>query len=304
MRVAIIGAGAMGSLYGGYLSKAAKEVYLIDVWQQHIDSINSSGLSIDEKNGEVVVFPKAESNPEAVGHVDLAIIFVKSIMTESALKKNISLIGPDTIVLSLQNGYGNVDQISKFVKMENIIAGTTAHGATMVSPAHIKHAGSGETHIGWVRNAETEKIGCIADMLRRSGFETTVSENVMELIWSKLIVNVGINALTALLKLKNGEILLIDESKELLNMAVMEAVEVAGASGIEFDGDFMAKKVMDVAFSTGENKSSMLQDILNKRKTEVDMINGAVVREGQKYGIETPVNGVLTKLVKALEKCD
>lgn len=302
MKIAVIGAGAMGSLYGGYLSKVSDEVYLVDVWQQHVDSINAEGLSIQEKDKDIVVHPRAVSSADRVGYVDLAIVFVKSITTGSALEKNAALLGPDTIVLSLQNGYGNIEQIAEFVNINNIIAGTTAHGGTMLAPAHIKHAGVGETHIGWVKNKNDDRIDDIADILSKAGFETIVSDNVMELIWSKLIINVGINALTAILKVQNGGLLKQEETKTLMRMAILEAVNVAKAVGIDFNREEMVKKVMDVSFATGENKSSMLQDILNKRKTEIDTINGAIVKEGQKYSIDTPTNLVLTNLVKTLEK--
>ncbi|MDW8800289.1 2-dehydropantoate 2-reductase [Clostridium sp. A1-XYC3] len=302
MKIAIIGAGAMGSLYGGYLSKVAKEVYLVDIWQEHIEAINKSGLKIEEADKDIVVHPKAVTTAETVGHVDLAIIFVKSIMTGMALEKNSALLGPDTMVLSLQNGYGNIDQICKYVKIDNVIAGTTAHGATMLAPAHIKHGGTGETHIGLVVKKEDKRIHNIAKLLREAGFSTIISDNVMELIWSKLIINVGINALTAIFKVENGKLLKFEETKDLMTMAVKEAVKVAKASGIIFDEEAMIKKVMEVTYNTSENKSSMLQDILNKRKTEIDTINGAIVKEGEKYLISTPVNLVLTNMIKSLEK--
>ena len=302
MKIAVVGAGAMGSLYGGYLSKVAEDVLLVDVWQEHVDTINAQGLSIQEKDKDIVMHPKAVSNADGVGYADLVIVFVKSITTGSALEKNEALLGPDTVVLSLQNGYGNIDQIAEYVNINNIIAGTTAHGATMLAPGRIKHAGTGETHIGWVRNRKDDRIDSVSDILRKAGFDTIVSDNVMELIWSKLIVNVGINALTAILKVQNGDLLKQEETKDLMGMAIMEAVNVAKASGFDFDGEDTVKKVMDIAFETGENKSSMLQDILNKRKTEIDTINGAIVKEGKKYSLETPINLVLTDLIKSLEK--
>jgi len=302
MKIAIIGAGAMGSLYGGYLSRTEKEVYLVDIWKEHVDEINRRGLSIQEKDGEIRVHPKAFMNPEEIGTVDLAIVFVKSFLTGIAMEKNLALLGQDTIVMSLQNGYGNIEQIAEYVRIENIIAGTTAHGASMLSPGHIRHAGSGDTLIGWVRKGDEGRINAIAGILRRAGFATEVSADVMELVWSKLIVNVGINALTALLRVKNGELLRMDETRELMRMAVLEAVEVAAAAGVKFDAEEMVRKVMEIAFATGENTSSMLQDILNNRKTEIDSINGAIVEEGRKNSIGTPVNSVLTKLVRALEK--
>lgn len=302
MKIAVIGAGAMGSLYGGYLSIVSEDVYLVDVWQEHVDAINEEGLNIQEKDKDVVMHPKAVSSAEGVGYVDLAIVFVKSIITGKALEKNSALLGPDTIVLSLQNGYGNIDQICKYVKVDNVIAGTTAHGATMLGPAHIKHGGIGETHIGWVVEKEDKRIDNVARILRDGGFDTVISDNVMELIWSKLIINVGINALTAILRVENGGLLKLEETKDLMRMAVEEAVKVAKASGVTFDERNMVKKVMEVAYKTSENKSSMLQDILNKRKTEIDTINGAIVKEGEKHLVDAPVNLVLTNIIKSIEK--
>lgn len=302
MKIAIIGAGAMGSLYGGYLSKAGQEVYLVDVWQQHVDEINAHGLKIEEPEGEVTVYPKAAVSADAVGAVDLAIVFVKSIMTKKAMESNAALISPHTYVLSLQNGYGNIDEIEKFVKREQIIAGTTAHGATMISAGRIKHAGKGATHIGSVSKGDDTKVQEIAQILKAAGFDTDVSNNVMELVWDKLIINVGINALTAILKLRNGQLLDHEGSKAIMKAAVEEAVMVANSLGMNFNSEETLKKVMDVAQKTGQNMSSMLQDVTNKRKTEIDTINGAIVREGSKQNISTPVNIVLTNLIKTMEK--
>ncbi|MGE5628775.1 MAG: ketopantoate reductase family protein [Solirubrobacterales bacterium] len=302
MKIAIIGAGAMGSLYGGYISKYNEEVYLVDIWQQHVDEINNNGLSIIEKDESIKVYPKAVSDSKDIGFADLVIVFVKSYLTDTALEMNKSLLSKDTIVLSLQNGYGNIEKISKYVHIDNVIAGTTAHGAAMVSPGVVKHGGAGETHIGWVNNKNDKRIDEVAEVLNNSGFNTTISQNVMELIWSKLIVNVGINALTALLKVQNGELLNMEETKELMEMAVVEGVNVAEKAGVKFSREDMVNKVKAVALATRENKSSMLQDILNNRKTEIDTINGAIVKEGKKYKVETPVNLVLLNLIKAQEK--
>lgn len=301
MKIAIIGAGAMGSLYGGYLSRAGEEVYLVDVWQSHVDEVNNNGLVIKEKEDEIIAYPKAFSKAEEIGSVDLAIIFVKSILTEKALASNKAILGNDTLVMSLQNGYGNIEQIEKYVKGENIIAGTTAHGATMLGPGKVKHAGSGITHIGWVKNNNNDSIDKIATTLKRAGFDTNVSDNVMELIWSKLIINVGINALTAILEVENGKLLNMNETKYLMKLAVEEAINVAETLGIKFNKDETIQKVEQVAYNTSGNKSSMLQDILNKRKTEIDTINGAIVKEGMKHFVKTPVNTVLLNIIKAKE---
>lgn len=301
MKIAVIGAGAMGSLYGGYLSKVIPEVYLVDIWKEHIEEINKNGLIIEDNKENLVTYPKAVNNIESIGSVDLAIVFVKSFLTGKAIDMNRRLLGPNTLVLSLQNGYGNIEEIGKYVNVNNIIAGTTAHGANVLCPGKIIHGGIGATHIGWVNNKSDERIEEVASILREAGFETIVSNNVLELIWSKLIINIGINPLTALLKVRNGELIKQQEIKDIMTLAIIEGVKVARATGVNFNEDVMINKVMEVAKATGENKSSMLQDILNNRKTEIAMINGAIVNEGVKYHIDTPVNLVLSNLVKAME---
>ncbi len=302
MKIAVIGAGAMGSLYGGYLSKAGQDVCLIDVWQEHVDRINREGLAIEEASGDIKVYPKAVCHAREVGTADLAIVFVKSIMTQKAMEANLDLIGPETAVLSLQNGYGNVEEIARFVERERIIAGTTAHGATMLQPGRIRHAGIGATHIGAVSGEGGTDVAAVAQVLRHAGFETEVSGNVMKLVWDKLMINVGINALTAILKVPNGRLLEHEEARMLMEAAVEEAVRVANAAGMDLDREETIRRVMSVAGRTGENRSSMLQDITNGRRTEIDTINGAIIREGKKHGIHTPVNMVLTNLIRIMEK--
>jgi 2-dehydropantoate 2-reductase len=302
MKIARIGSGAMGSLYGGYLSKAGNEVYLVDIWKEHIENINNQGLKILEKDDVVNVTPKGVIDSKEVGKVDLAVVFVKSIATQKALESNSSIFGDDTMVLSLQNGYGNVEDIEKFVKADNIIAGTTSHGATLLGPGKIKHAGKGKTIIGKAKGETDDRVNKIKEMLEDAGFETEVSDNVMELIWSKLLVNIGINALTAVLEIENGRLTEWEESEDLVALAVREAVKVANNSGLQFNDEEEIEHVLEIAKATAENKSSMYQDILNKRKTEIEKINGAVVKIGKEIGIETPVNETLTNLVKIKEK--
>jgi 2-dehydropantoate 2-reductase len=302
VKIAIVGAGAMGSMYGGYLSNGGNEVYLIDIWAEHVNKINKDGLIIQKGDQEILAYPKAVTKAEDVGIVDLAVIFVKSIHTGSAVESNMALFGDDTMVLSLQNGYGNIEKIEKYAKPENVIAGTSGHGATMIGPGCIKHAGSGVSHIGLAKGKRDKRIEEVASIFEKSGFEMEINENVMELIWAKIFINVGINALTAILKIKNGQLLDYEESKVMMKDAVTEAVNVAKAAGMEFDADETIEKVYVLAEKTGENKSSMFQDVSRGRKTEIDTINGAIVSEGIKYGIETPINSMLTNMIKVIEK--
>lgn len=303
MKIAILGAGAMGSLYGGLLAEGGNEVWLIDVWQAHVDRINQCGLTIEGISGDRVIKNiKATSNPSDVEKVDLVIIFVKSTVTDTAVSENKALFENHPMILTLQNGLGNIEKIGKFIDKTNILAGITSHGSTMLGLGKVKHAGAGETHIGELDGRISSKIQSVYEVFRHSGLKTTISDNVLGLIWSKLMVNVGINALTAITGLKNGELLEFQETEELLELAVSEAYEVAKIRGVCLSYKDPVAHTKEICQATAANQSSMLQDILNKRKTEIDMINGAIVREGNSLGIPTPVNKVLTNLVAVLQK--
>ncbi len=299
MKIAIIGAGAMGCLYGAKLSESDRnQVLLVDVWEEHVKAINDHGLFMEE-DGKLINYKKvrAVSKAEDVGPCDLAIVFVKSTMTGEAVRSNRSIFGAHTIVLTLQNCLGNVELIEAELGDKNIIAGTTAHGATMLGPGRIRHAGAGKTVIGELTGDITDRLVRLADMMSSVGLETEVSDNVMGLIWDKLLVNVGINALTAITGLHNGQLLDYPELEALLEAAVEEAHQVALAKGICLQYEDPVSHTKDVCKATAANKSSMLQDILNRKKTEIEMINGAVCREGRSLGITTPVNSVLTNLI-------
>ena len=299
MKIAIIGAGAMGCLYGAMLSESDNEVWLLDVWEQHIDAIKKNGLIV-EKSSQQKKYAnlKATINALEIGSVDMAMIFVKSTLTEDAVRKNSCIFTDKTIALTLQNGLGNIEKISQTVDKKNIIAGTTAHGSTMLGPGKIRHAGEGKTIIGELDGVDSERIKGIAEVFRISGLETEISYNVIGLIWDKLLVNVGINALTAITQMNNGDLVKYPEIEEILEAAVKEAFMVAQVKGIKLGYCDPIAHTKDVCRATAANKSSMLQDVLNKRKTEIDMINGAIVREGKTLGVNTPVNMVLANLVK------
>jgi 2-dehydropantoate 2-reductase len=304
MKIAIIGAGAMGCLYGAKLSTVPEnEVFLIDVWKEHVESINKNGLLVEEQ-GKLQTYNniKAYTDANEIVPCDLVLVFVKSTHTGIAIKNNQGILRPNTIVLTLQNGLGNIDILSSEIGEEKVIAGTTAHGATMLGPGKIKHAGEGKTVIGELNGSSTTRIEMVASVLNKAGLDTDISSNVIGLVWDKLLVNVGINALTAITGLKNGELLAYDEIEEILEAAVWEAVQVAKEKGIKLGYTDPIAHTKQVCKATAENKSSMLQDLLHKRETEIEMINGAIVREGESLNHYTPVNKILTNLVKFMEK--
>ncbi len=303
MKIAIIGSGAMGSLYGGILAENGHDIYFIDVFKDHVDAINENGLVI-EKDGQerTIKNVKAFTDSSNIGIVDLAIIFVKSTITDLAIKANKDIIGKNSLVLTLQNGMGNIEKINSVVDKKQVIVGTSANGASMIEAGKIKHSGKGGTIVGEISGDLTDRINEIHQMIdvEELGY-CKLAENVMSLIWEKLIVNCGINPLTALTKLKNGQLLDNPESEEILEEIVFEAIRVAKASGIKLSFDD-ASYCKSICKATSENQSSMLSDILNNRKTEIQNINGAIVRIGQELGIEAPYNKVMTNLILLKEK--
>mgnify|MGYP005861009789 CR=1 FL=1 len=299
MRIAVVGAGAMGCLFGGALA-CVTEVWLFDPWREHVQAIRRDGLRIVEPGGENTVHLPATTDPTEIGAVDLAIIFVKSHQTEWAANVAKGLLKPDGLALTLQNGLGNGEAIAAVLGPERVWQGVTSHGATLLGPGRVRHAGSGPTHLE-VREEIAERAETLAGLFRQAGLETHLSPDLASLIWGKLVVNVGINALTAILRVPNGALAEVEAARTVMEAAVAEALAVCEAAGIALPYADPHEQVRKVAVATGANRSSMLQDVLRGNRTEVDVINGAIVREARKLGLPAPVNETLTGLVKAIE---
>jgi len=302
MKIAVVGAGAMGSLFGGLLAASGEEVTLVDVWREHVESINAEGLRIGGHEGSRTIRVNATTDPSSVGTVDLIILFVKSYDTIKATRDALPMVSEGTVFLSLQNGLGNIEKISEAAGSGRVIPGTTAHGCTLIGPGEIVHAGRGPTIIGEPNGRVTERARDIRDALEGAGFETEISGNINGALWSKVLVNVGINPLTALKGLRNGELLDDPEIKETMRRAVEEAIEVAEGLGIDLGPGDHVEHVYDVARATAMNRSSMLQDVDRGRRTEIEALNGAVVRLAKGLGVDVPVNEALTAAVGALER--
>ncbi|MEQ8156628.1 MAG: 2-dehydropantoate 2-reductase [Clostridiaceae bacterium] len=302
MRIAVIGAGAMGGLYGAYLSRN-NEVYMIDVNEKTVESINNNGLIIYEKEKDKnVIFPvSAVTDSKDLKIMDLIIVFVKNNYTISAMEKNRNLIGEDTLVMTLQNGAGNDRALESFVKRENILIGTTEHNCTNLQPGCISHNSSGITNIGMViyNNDILQKV---SDIFKCSGINTIIYENIQKIIWKKLFINMALNSVTAVLQCKVGYLHENNDASQIVKRILSEAVDVAIADGTYFNKDeviaAIEKHIQDDFY---EVITSMSQDVLNNRVTEIDHINGAVVRAAKEYGIETPYNEFIVHLLHAIE---
>jgi 2-dehydropantoate 2-reductase len=302
MKIAVLGAGAMGSLYGAMLAGAGEEVWLVNVWKEHVEEINRHGLTVwigDEKR---LVRVPATTDPASVGPADLVLVFVKAYATEQAMRGALSLVGENTAVLTLQNGVGNVEQLCSVVGEGRVLAGSSTFGANLAGPGCVRMAGKGETTLGELNGEVTERLGKIAAAFERAGLSPVISDNIQGVLWTKLLVNAGINPLTAICRVNNGRLLEIPELAALLERAVGEAQAVAEKKGIRLTVADPVAHVKKVARATADNVSSMRQDVERGRRTEIDVICGAVVREGAEAGVPTPVNETLALLVRALEE--
>jgi 2-dehydropantoate 2-reductase len=302
MKIAVVGAGAMGSLFGAMLAEAGNDVWLYDVWVDHVRAINQNGLQIEREGNTRTVSINATTDPAQMGPADLVIIFVKSTQTLSAAQTAGTIAGTDGAVMTLQNGMGNADVIAEVIAPDRILAGTTSHGATMLGAGRIRHAGIGATTIGsWAATEPgQQRAKQFAEFFTSTGIETQAVADVRSVVWNKLLINIGINAITALSGIKNGQILDLEITRELSRAAVEEAMQVAAARNVKINPDAV-NIVFKVAQATAVNRSSMGQDVDNRRQTEIAAINGFIVREAERLGLKAPVNHTLTALIETLQ---
>lgn len=295
-KIVIVGPGAIGSLFAGFLTKSGFTVWLVDKDSNRVEKIKKNGIYIKDFKQKFKIKINITTSVQEIKTCDLIIICVKSYDTESALEKIKTLIKDKTLILTLQNGIGNVEIIKKFVSDEKkIITGVTYESAICLGDGKINHTGSGETII-----SKSQKE--IISIFEKSGFKIKTSQNIDSIIWSKLIINAAINPLAAITKLHNGELLKYKETQNILEAVVMEAIKISANKKIKLLYENPIEKVKEVCKNTSSNICSMYQDILNKKRTEIDAINGIIIEEGKKIKIATPVNQVLFNLIKIMEQ--
>jgi 2-dehydropantoate 2-reductase len=287
MRVILFGTGAMSCLFAARVSQVA-QVTVLGTWTEAIRAIRERGIQFEDSHGARIVRAGAEYLGTPLAAADLVIVLVKSWQTEAVAKYLPRYLGSGGLAVSFQNGLGNMEILG-----ERAFPGTTAEGATLLAPGRVRSGGSGPTHAvvpAWV-----------VDLLNSAGFESYRCSPMEAdaLVWGKLSVSCGINALTALLRVPNGELLNRPTAADLMVRAAIECAAVAGARGVRLPFTDAAARVREVAERTAANKSSMLQDILRGAPTECDAINGAVAKEGRRLEVPTPVNEMLWQLVKA-----
>jgi 2-dehydropantoate 2-reductase len=287
MRVFLFGTGAMSCLFAARLSGAA-HVTVLGTWAEAIDAIRERGILFEESHESRTARVEAEFLGATLVPAELVIILVKSWQTERAAGYLAQYLKPEGLAISLQNGLGNLELLGP-----HAFPGSTAMGATLLGPGHVRAGGSGPTHMvapEWAIR-----------LFQTAGFECHQCDpgEANSLLWGKLAISCGINALTALLRVPNGELVKRPNAGDLMIRAAMECAAIARAKGIQLPFADAAARVREVAEKTATNQSSMLQDILRGARTECDAINGAIVAEGRRLGIPTPVNEILWQLVQA-----
>jgi 2-dehydropantoate 2-reductase len=299
MQVTVIGAGAMGSLFGGLLQRAGNAVTLVDVRTEHVAALRKRDLTIEAADGAraSVRVPTTTDAAEALA-ADLFLLFVKTPFTAAALKPFAGRIPARAMVLTLQNGIGNDEAIARALgRRVSIALGVTAQAATSLGPAAVRHRSTGPTIIGLPDGQRPVELEAIAATFSEAGIPTRTTRHVFEHVWQKLLVNVGINALTALANLPNGELFSDPELATLVRRLVGEAASVMRAEGIPAPPRDPVDFVRAVAEATRAERSSMLEDLLAGRRTEIDAINGEIVRLGERHGVDVTANRVVTTLV-------
>jgi 2-dehydropantoate 2-reductase len=302
MKVAIIGPGALGCLLAAKFALAGVEVRLVDYRPERARLLARRGLILSTPGGTAVrVEVKAGGVLEAAP-ADLAILTVKAHQTAAAVRDLPRLIAAGGLALTLQNGLGNLEEMAKAAGPERLLGGASILGATKVGEGEVLLAGLGPTYIGAPAGSAVsrEEAAAVAALFRRAGLPCEVRIDIEAVLWEKLLVNVGINPLTALLQVKNGELPRIPPAWDLAVTAAAEALAVARASGIDLTVDPQTR-LTEVCTATAANRSSMLQDVLAGRKTEIDALNAQIVSRGASDNIPTPVNRCLTQLIRALE---
>jgi 2-dehydropantoate 2-reductase len=304
MKVCILGAGALGSTIGGVLTEGGLAVHLIDPWSEHVNAMNRGGLNLREDSSERAVKVRAATDGQSIGPADLILVLVKSYHTKEAITNAGPMMGDRTVVLSFQNGLGNEDILAEVAGKERVIGGRTFAGGVLLGPGRVIAGRKGkQTYIGELDGRITERVNKIAGQFNQAGLETIVSPNIVGIMWDKLLINVATGALSGITRLPYGELYQVKEVMDCAFEAVSEAIAVAKAMGVNLTITDPKKIWLKAAENLPpEFKASMLQDIEKGSRTEIDSINGSVVRLGERHGVATPVNRVLVAGIKGIER--
>lgn len=296
MRIAVVGAGAIGCLWGVRLHRSGEQVLLVHHRREVIEAVQRRGVRLRESNGRVLKARiQIDDSLSRSDPVDLVLVTVKAYDTRKVASMLRKTVGQKTAVLSLQNGLGNVEALSREVWRGSVLAGSTSESAMSLGPGDVIHTGRGRTWIGELDGLVSKRCLAINEVFRKSGFASEVSGNVRGLLWAKAIVNSAVNPISAMTGLPNGELRGF-ALRKLGEKVVKEGERVALAAGVS-PSPRPIRLMSDVLLLTRRNKSSMLEDIENKRMTEIRELNGAISRVGKRHRVGTPYNDLFTALI-------
>lgn len=307
MKIVIVGGGAIGRLFGSYLAKGKNEVTLLDVKNEVVDAMQDHGIGvmlegIDDPDMVTPVPVTAITDARLVSKADLVLLMVKSFSTPVATQSVAHLVSADCPLLCVQTGLGNIEIMEQIVPRQHIIIGFTFMSGTALGSSKVRYGREGKTYIGELDGQITERVQKIANVFESSGITTQVASRIIGRLWCKVIVFSAINPLSSILKVPNGCLTGKMESIALMKRLLDEGKAVADAHGIDLVYTDLYELLFDACQRSANNLSSMLQDILNDRQTEIDAQNGAICRYAAEYGVPVPTHLTMVELVKLLEK--
>lgn len=300
MKIVVIGAGAMGSIYGGHLS-INNDVFIVDTNQAVVDQINAEGLKIDEDGTTNVYHPTAVKSTKGITDVDLVILFVKAIFSKAALDGNKQIIGPNTRLLTLQNGAGHEDLLKQYVPEEHVVIGTTEDNGAVLAPGHVRRGGVGNTNVGLLTEDKDGFLPLLKESFDSCGFQVKIHDKIQQLIWDKLFTNVSLSAVTGVLQVDMGYIAANEYAWKLTTELIHEAVLTAQAQGLSCDEEAIIEKVRMTSVNNPAGCTSIRADLRDGRRTEVDTISGAVLRAAEKCNMKVPAHEFIVNMVHAME---
>lgn len=292
--ILIVGTGALACLFAARLAPNV-EIAMLGTWEEGIRALQRDGVRLVENGNETTFGVTASSDPTIFGEIRHALVLVKSWQTERAAEQLSECLHPKGIALTLQNGYNNLSKLEQHLGAGRAALGVTTSGATLTGPGMVRPGGKGPIHL-----VQQPKLHYLINELETAGFEVKPSDDLDSLVWGKLVINAGINPVTALLQIPNGALLEQPDAHNLMEAAASEAAAVAEANGVSLPFDDPVERVEEVARMTATNHSSMYQDVQRGAPTEIEAICGAIVREGKRLGVPTPVNIVLLQLIRAM----
>ena len=301
MKIAVVGAGAMGSIFGARFTQAGHDTVLVDVAAPLVEKINADGVTIVRGEEETVTRVPATSDPASVGPVDVVVFCVKCYHTPSAAELARPLVGPETVVASLQNGWGNGDVLAGIYPAEQVTVGVTYNSGLVQGLARVVHPAEQPTLVGSFSDGPGDGPARLAQALSDAGLEATVVSPVRPEIWKKLILNAATLPTAALTGMHAGALTACEETHALVTDTAREAVSVAQALGYDIDAQERVDAIHALLEKAGPSKASMLQDFEAGRRTEIDVINGAVVRAADENDVPVPINRGFVALVKGWE---